>query len=674
MLKIPIARAMRGAVRTGRGRVVGLIILLLFAHTAHAGGVGEGLAGQLAKAGASERIPVIVSLPEIPLPPAVAGEQGPGRHKAIAKAQKANARAAQAPLMADLRVKAALGEVSDVLPLWLTNSVAMKATPAAIARLAASHPDAVIVADLPLRLPEDPAVTPLGQFGSTTNADAWNLGGDATKGVEAADMWALGYRGQDVVVAVMDTGVDVRHPALAGSAFEGGANGWCDVVDPSTGSASSVCPGSAVPTEQGAGNSPGHGTGVGSLIFGGDLTGTPDVPLGVAPDARWIGVRIFDDNGDANMSHAIAGLEWLAGLSTPPDIINMSWEVVSADVGTACGANLADTAPLLTAIQALRNTFGVFLVASSGNDAAPHLPAAYKEVFAVGATNSLGYLWADSGKGESNCTGRAAAGAAFVDTSLTFRPYPNAVAPGEGVVVADFSNGGQQNAAGATGTSFSAPHAVGVAALLLSAYPDMPVLDLEKTLSFAAVATGAQTGIDNVHGFGLLKAKRALDSVADNDAGIPDADEHFQLPRPPEAWLTTSGNNVTVHWVAPPAPVGTTVTYTITRGAAPVASGVSGTSTVHAGGATSGVGAYQVVAHDAAATIPDSDPTVALLGNVNRKAGITADRVDGFDLVSLAAAVSAASTDTTFDLDGDGNVTSADLTILKAHMGHKVTP
>ena len=45
--------------------------------------------------------------------------------------------------------------------------------------------------------------------------------------VHAPDMWGQGFRGQHLVVASMDTGVDVSHPDLAGS-WRGGASSWFD--------------------------------------------------------------------------------------------------------------------------------------------------------------------------------------------------------------------------------------------------------------------------------------------------------------------------------------------------------------------------------------------------------------------------------------------------------------
>ncbi|PNB77195.1 hypothetical protein C1X30_29765, partial [Pseudomonas sp. FW305-BF6] len=128
--------------------------------------------------------------------------------------------------------------------------------------------------------------------------------------------------GTGVVVATIDTGVDVNHPSLKNQYRGLNTDGtfthtynWLDLV----------------------GNSPlpvdtfGHGTHVTGTIVGYDPK--TDTRTGVAPGARWIAVRAFSENGALDTDLLKAG-EWLLApqdeKGTPhpemaPDIINNSW-------------------------------------------------------------------------------------------------------------------------------------------------------------------------------------------------------------------------------------------------------------------------------------------------------------------------------------------------------------
>ncbi|MGB5299593.1 MAG: Calx-beta domain-containing protein, partial [Thiogranum sp.] len=95
-----------------------------------------------------------------------------------------------------------------------------------------------------------------------TGSTFWNL-----DDIRAPDLWALGYIGQGIVVANMDSGVDINHPDLA-STWRGGSNSWHDVhgQHPTT------------PFDA-AGPTTGHGTRSMGLMVAGDASG---FALGVA--------------------------------------------------------------------------------------------------------------------------------------------------------------------------------------------------------------------------------------------------------------------------------------------------------------------------------------------------------------------------------------------------------
>ena len=107
-----------------------------------------------------------------------------------------------------------------VRELWLTNSVAAILPASTVERLNTYPGISSIRLDEVISLPEAmPAVAaPL----------EWNIAA-----VGAGELWNLGFTGQGVVVANMDSGVDLNHPDLTGR-WRGGTNSWFDAFDATT--------------------------------------------------------------------------------------------------------------------------------------------------------------------------------------------------------------------------------------------------------------------------------------------------------------------------------------------------------------------------------------------------------------------------------------------------------
>ena len=284
--------------------------------------------------------------------------------------------------------------------------------------------------------------------------------------VRAPDLWDLGFRGQGVVVANMDTGVDLTHPDLM-SRWRGGTNSWFDPNGEHP----------TIPTDVN-----GHGTWTMGIMVGGDAGGTA---VGMAPAAQWIAVKIFDDSGFASISGIHQGFQWLldpdGNANTPdaPHIVNNSWHFRNP------GCSLEFELDL----QALR-TAGIVPVfaagntgpAPSANPSPPNNPGA----FAVGAIDNQSALFAGSARGPSNCG----------EPPMIF---PEVVAPGVAVRTTDLA-GTYLNV---TGTSMAAPHVAGGMALILSAFPNLSVAAQEAALLETAVDLGL-AGPDNDFGYGRV--------------------------------------------------------------------------------------------------------------------------------------------------------------------------
>ncbi len=97
------------------------------------------------------------------------------------------------------------------------------------------------------------------------------------------------------------------------------------------------------------------------------------------------------------------------------------------------------------------------------------------------------------------------------------------------------------------GTSAAAPHAAGVAALLLQAVPGAAPGDLVAALRTSAIDMGA-SGVDADSGYGLIRADMALAALLDpapvdtDGDGVPDDDDAF--PNDPTEWSDSDGDGV----------------------------------------------------------------------------------------------------------------------------------
>lgn len=222
-------------------------------------------------------------------------------------------------------------------------------------------------------------------------------------------------QGTGVIIAVLDTGVDLAHPALQGRLLTGH-----DMVDDD-----------AVPNDDGDGLGWGHGTHVTGIL------------AKVAPQSQLLPVRVLDTDGRGNIFTLAYAIEW--AVAQGADVINLS-----------LGAE-GDSRVLHDTIQRALEQ-GVIVVAAAGNSntSAPQYPATYPGVIAVTAVDSANQK-ADF----------ANYGAAWVDLA----------APGVGITSTMVGPLGSGYASW-SGTSMSAPFVSGAAALLRQALPSAPPAEI----------------------------------------------------------------------------------------------------------------------------------------------------------------------------------------------------
>lgn len=346
--------------------------------------------------------------------------------------------------------------------------------------------------DLPLYLlPSSPSHLPLQRpsppLPSRQESDQrWNL-----TMVEAPAVWQQGVTGAGAVVASLDSGVDKAHTALS-AGFRGGPNDWKDLFGTY-----------AQPADE-----DGHGTQSLALAVGADLNGSP---LGVAPEAQWIAVRMFQ-KGVSSLSLAHQALEWAfdpdgnPNTADQPDVVLASWWLEGST--NSC---LTEFSADLAAFEAA-NIPVVFAAGNTGpNTSTSAAPANDPAAWSVGAVDSAQAVGSFSARGPSACGGGI---------------YPLLVAPGTSVETADLTFGVFPSATIlVTGTSFAAPAVAGAIALLRSDEPDATTSDLQAALVGTAVDVGP-AGDDMQTGYGLLNVYAAWQSlsVTPNQPPVAQAD------------------------------------------------------------------------------------------------------------------------------------------------------
>ncbi len=440
---------------------VALIVMAGAVSTSDAGSLDPGLRSQLGSLNPEEEISVIVILTDQHNLLQFTDRDKKLRRSKITRALRDKAAKTQKPLREFLLKK----KVREITPFWIFNGMAVTLRVDQVSELTARpevrsvHLDGILTLPLP-----SPAMA---------GEPEWNL-----NAINASALWKLGYTGTGVVVASMDTGVDYLHPDI-GPKWRGGANSWYDPNGEHD-----------APFD---GDRQGHGTGVMGIMVGGDAGGTS---IGVAPGARWVAVKIFNDAGTTTESIIHLGFQWLLDpdgnpeTDDLPDVVNISW-------GVDEHINMCDPVyqPDILALK----TAEVAVVVSAGN-AGPSLatsisPANYPESFAVGSVDETLQVAAHSGRGPSACDGTL---------------FPEIVSPGVNIRTADRTLGGifPNSYVSVSGTSFAAPHVAGAMALLLSVDPQLTVAELETALVQSAADKG-DPGADNASGYGLLDVAAA---------------------------------------------------------------------------------------------------------------------------------------------------------------------
>ena len=368
--------------------------------------------------------------------------------------------------------------------------------------------------------------------GNNTFCSGWlNSTNCAINGDHDGNRW--GFSTQDVVVAVMDSGIDRNHEA-----FNGGAKiiGWTDQTG--AGEASAVDPW-------------GHGTHVASIIAGESGVGY----YGVVPGAALVGVRVFDANGRSTTwpdgeTSVTKGLRWLIDNRAAFNIRVVNYS--GGNIGCHPSTGFLNQTLINQLIDA-----GITFVSGAGNSESDinngqprycHLNyvAAVPRVIGVGniadpSTNENGLGWtlrATSSWGPTSdgitkpdvmAPGTCIMAAKATGTLL---PYPVRCTYLESSLPAGYVD--------YSGTSMSTPFVAGIAAGLLDANPNLTPAQIKSHIvDNAETASGVN---NNVYGKGYVRAFNTYKAVLGGSDTWDDGYDHAV-----QAYFSISQGTVVTH-------------------------------------------------------------------------------------------------------------------------------
>lgn len=420
------------------------------------------------------------------------------RREFVVNELKAFAEATQFDLRLSLDEMRRNDMTTEPTVLWMANALGLSANKAAIADLARRNDIEIIGYDIERNwIPDGEEATPA----SATREITPNV-----TQVGANQVWDLGYTGEGIVVAVIDTGVNYNHLDVADHLWDGGTefphHGF-DVYN----------------NDNDPMDDHGHGSHCSGTVLG---DGTAGSQTGMAPDATLMCVKCLNANGSGGATPISAGIQW--AVEHGCDLFSMSLGISNSTIAER-------TLLRQTCVAAL--DAGVVAAIAAGNEGNQMWQAPIPNNVRVPGSCPPPYMDEVQGENPGDLTCSVCIGAVNYNdaaanftsrgpvtwTNTEFGDYP--YEPGIGLIRPDVCAPGvdikslnYQTNTGYTsmsGTSMATPCAAGCMALMLCKDPNLMPADVCRILEETAVRLAE--GKSNIFGFGRIDVLAAVEAI-----------------------------------------------------------------------------------------------------------------------------------------------------------------
>ena len=382
--------------------------------------------------------------------------------------------------------------------LWMANAMGLSANKAAINDLAQRSDIQIIGYDVERNwIPDGEVATPA----SATREITPNV-----TQVKADEVWALGYTGEGVVVAVVDTGVNYNHLDVADHLWDGGPefphHGY-DVYNDDNDPMDDM----------------GHGSHCAGTVCG---DGTAGSQTGMAPNATLMCVKCLNSQGGGGVTPIAAGIQWA---------VEHGCDLFSMSLGIANSTIAERTLLRHTCVAAL--DAGVVAAIAAGNEGNSQWQYPIPNNVRVPGSCPPPYMDDIQGENPGDLTCSVCIGAVnYNDAAANFTsrgpvtwtntefgdyPYnpgiglirPDVCAPGVDIKSLDY--GTTSGYTTMSGTSMATPCAAGCMTLMLSKDINLMPADVCRILEETAVRLAE--GKSNTFGYGRINVLAAVEAI-----------------------------------------------------------------------------------------------------------------------------------------------------------------